>query len=136
MSDAIAVFGSARRNGNTGKLMDRIAEALATDIIDLAQKEISPFDYAHKNIDDDFLATMDKVLDYEKIIFASPVYWYAMSAQMKIFIDRLSDFLSLPELKSRGKRLSGKTGYIVCTSISPEAPLSFVNAFKDTFEYL
>jgi len=136
MSKIIAVFGGARRNGNTGKLIDWISKTLGIDVIDLAEKEISPFDYEHNNINDDFIPVMDKVLEHENIIFVSPVYWYAMSAQMKIFIDRMSDFLSVSDLKDKGRKLRGKAGYVVCTSISPEADQSFVNSFKDTFKYL
>jgi len=136
MKDTIVVFGSSRRNGNTGKLVDWIAQKLDVTIIDLSEKEISPYDYDHKNMNDDFISTMDTVLAHKKIIFASPVYWYSMSAHMKIFIDRISDFLSVEELKDKGRALRGKVGYVVCTSISPEADASFVNAFKDTFGYL
>ena len=37
---------------------------------------------------------------------------------------------------SQGRRLRGKTGYVVCTSIYAEAPKSFLGAFIDTFDYL
>lgn len=73
MSDAIAVFASARRNGNTGKLIDWIAEELGIEVVDLAEKNISPYDYDHRNIDDDFLPLMRQLLEYEKIIFVTPV---------------------------------------------------------------
>lgn len=136
LSDTIAIFASARRYGNTGKLMDWIASDLAIDVIDLSEKEISPYDYDHKNINDDFLPVMSRILEYEKIIFATPVYWYGPSAQMKIFIDRTSDFLDLDELKDIGRQLRNKTAYIVCTSISDDADSSFLNSLKDTFEYL
>jgi multimeric flavodoxin WrbA len=136
MSETIAVFGSARRNGNTGKLIDLVSERLGINVIDLADKEISPYDYEHKNIDDDFISVMEEVLGHENIIFVSPIYWFAMSAQMKTFIDRMSDFLDVDELKDRGRALRGKTGYVVCTSISLEADQSFLSSFKNTFEYL
>ncbi len=134
--DAIVVFASARRDGNTGKFIDWIANELEIEIIDLSEMNISPYDYEHKNLDDDFIPLMNRLLNYKKIIFATPVYWYAVSAQMKIFIDRTSDFLDVEELKNIGRRLRGKTACIVCTSISSEADHSFLNSFKDTFEYL
>jgi len=132
----IAVIGSSRRNGNTGKLLDHISNELGIEVIDLGAKNISPFDYDHKNIDDDFLPLMDHLLKYENIIFASPVYWFAMSAQMKIFIDRMSDFLSVESLKDKGRELRNKAGYVVSTSISEEVDPSFINSFADTFGYL
>ena len=55
---------------------------------------------------------------------------------MKVFLDRVSDFLELPDLVDEGRRLRGKRAYVVCTSIYDAAPRSFVSAFADTFEYL
>ncbi|PID46301.1 MAG: NADPH-dependent oxidoreductase [Proteobacteria bacterium] len=136
MNNAIAIFASARRNGNTGKLIDWIAGELGIEVIDLSEKNISPYDYDHKNINDDFLPLMQQLLEYEKIIFVTPVYWYGPSAQMKIFIDRTCDFLDLRELKDIGRQLRGKVAYIVCTSISQDADSSFINSLKDTFGYL
>jgi hypothetical protein len=54
MVNAIALFSSSRRNGNTGMLMDRIATELGIDVIDLGTKRMSAFDYEHRNRDDDF----------------------------------------------------------------------------------
>lgn len=136
MTDAIAIFGGARRNGNTGKLMDWVAQVLEIEVVDLADKQISPYDYQHRNINDDFIPLMNQVVNYNKIILASPIYWYAASAQLKVFIDRTSDFLDVEELKHIGRKLRGKIGYVVCTSISEEADKSFIHSFQDTFEYL
>ena len=136
MNETIAIFASARRDGNTGKLIDWIASELDIDIIDLGKKNISAFDYEHRNINDDFLPLLDELLKYKNILFVTPVYWYAASAQMKVFIDRTSDLLDVEELKSIGRRLRNKTAYVVCTSISSEADSSFLNSFKDMFEYL
>lgn len=136
MKKAIALFGSARRNGNTGKLIDWIAADLGVEIIDLADKAISPYDYDHNNIDDDFVPLINELLNYEHILFVTPVYWYGPSAQMKVFIDRTSDLLDVDWLKDTGRQLRNKTAYVVCTSISEDADTSFLNAFKDTFEYL
>ncbi len=136
MNDTIAIFASARRNGNTGKFIDWIGNELDISIIDLSEKNISPYDYEHNNLNDDFVPLMNQLLNYEKIIFVTPIYWYASSAQMKIFIDRIADLLYLEELKDIGRRLRKKTGYVVCTSTSNEANQSFMNTFKDTFEYL
>lgn len=136
MPDAIALFSSSRRNGNTGQWMDCIAKELEIEVIDLATKNISAYDYEHRNRGDDFEPLMKRVLEFDQIIFASPVYWYSVSPALKIFLDRISDFLDLPELLDDGRRLRGKRGYVVCTSIYDEAPASFIGAFLDTFNYL
>jgi len=136
MADAIALFSSSRRHGNTGQLLARVVAALDVEVVDLSALRLSPFDYEHRNRDDDFEPLMQRVLRHERIIFATPVYWYAVSAGMKVFLDRISDYLDIPELLEDGRRLRGKTGYVVCTSISAEPSGAFVQAFRDTFEYL
>ena len=136
MPNAIAMFSSSRRNGNTGQLIDRIARDLNMEVVDLAQKNISAYDYEHRNRGDDFEPLMKRVLTFDQIVFATPVYWYAVSPAMKTFLDRISDFLDLPDLLDDGRRLRGKRAYVVCTSIYDEAPASFMGAFRDTFEYL
>jgi multimeric flavodoxin WrbA len=136
MKNTVALFASSRRNGNTGQLMDRIAAELNIEVIDLAEKKISAYDYAHRNRDDDFESLMEYVLKFDQIIFSSPVYWYAVSPPMKIFLDRISDFLVLPDLLETGRRLRGKTGYVVCTSIAEEIDTAYINAFEKTFKYL
>lgn len=135
-SGAIAVFSSARRHGNTGQLIDCIAGELGLEVIDLATLRLSGYDYEHRNRDDDFEPLLRRLVDYDQLIFASPVYWYSVTATMKLFLDRLSDCLDLPDLLETGRRLRGKQAYIACTSICEAAPASFVDTLADTFEYL
>ena len=54
MAGAIALFASARRNGNTGKLIGHIAAQLAIEVIDLGRFRMAPYDYEHRNRGDDF----------------------------------------------------------------------------------
>lgn len=136
MKDAIALFSSSRRNGNTGQFLDRIASRSNIDVIDLASMRIAPYDYEHRNRDDDFEPLMQRVLSFDRIILASPVYWYSVSPALKVFLDRISDFLDLPDLLEHGRRLRGKAAYVVCTSVCDEVPGSFVASLTDTFDYL
>jgi multimeric flavodoxin WrbA len=136
MLSTIALFSSSRRLGNTGRLMDRIVSELDIEVVDLASKRMSPYDYDHLNRDDDFEPLMSHVLAHDQIIFATPIYWYAVSPAMKVFFDRISDFLELPDLLPQGRRLRGKKAYVVCTSASDEASAEFIGAFRETFNYL
>ena len=133
---AIALFSSSRRHGNTGQLIDRIAAELGIEVVDLERERIAPYDYEHGHRDDDFEPLIKRVVTHDQILFASPIYWYAVSPTMKIFLDRITDLLELPDLLAEGRRLKGKLGYVVCTSIRPEPSAAFVTAFRDTFEYL
>ena len=136
MPNAIALFASSRRHGNTGQFVDRIAAKPTIEVVDLASVRMSPYDYEHRNRDDDFEPLMKRVLKFDQLLFATPVYWYAVAPAMKVFLDRITDYLELPDLLNEGRRLRGKRAYVVCTSIYDEAPASFVNAFRDTFNYL
>lgn len=142
MKNTVAVFASARANGNTRKLIDWICtdstynESSNIDLIDLTSKNISAYDYDHNNLDDDFLPVIKQLLQYDNIIFATPIYWYAASAQMKVFIDRTTDFLALEELKDIGRQLRNKNCYLVCSSASEQADANFLNTLQNTFTYL
>jgi multimeric flavodoxin WrbA len=136
MPSTIALLSSSRRLGNTGRLIDRIASQLNIEVVDLASRRMSPYDYEHLNRNDDFEPLMNHVLAHEQIIFATPIYWYSVSPAMKVFLDRISDLLELPDLLSEGRRLRGKKAYVVCTSISDAPAAAFMNAFRETFDYL
>jgi multimeric flavodoxin WrbA len=114
----------------------RIVQELGINVVDLSGLRMSAFDYAHLNRDDDFEPLMNRVLAHEQVIFATPIYWYAVSPAMKVFLNRISDYLELPDLLPKGRRLQGKNAYVVCTSICEEPSTSFVNAFRETFDYL
>jgi multimeric flavodoxin WrbA len=136
MPKTMALFSSSRRGGNTGRLMDRIALELDLEVVDLAGLRIAPYDYDHPHRHDDFEPLMERVLAHEQIIFASPIYWYAASPGMKTFLDRICDFLELPELLPKGRRLRGKNAFIACTSIGDDPSPHFIGAFSETFDYL
>ena len=112
MLSTMALFSSSRRHGNTGRLIDRIARELDIEVVDLTTLRMSSYDYDHLNRNDDFEPLMKHVLTHEQIIFATPIYWYAVSPAMKIFLDRFSDLLEVPELLPEGRRLRGKNAYI------------------------
>jgi multimeric flavodoxin WrbA len=136
MLSTIALFSSSRRLGNTGQFIDRMALELNIEVVDLSSQRMSSYDYDHGNRNDDFEPLMRRVLAHDQIIFATPIYWYAVSPAMKVFLDRISDLLELPDLLSEGRRLRGKNAYVVCTSISDEPSGEFMGAFLETFSYL
>ena len=129
----VCLLGSSRRNGNTGMIADAVLEELpGALLVDLSNQTIAPYDYDSPQEGDDFLAIVRRMLDADAIIFASPVYWYAMSGLMKNFFDRLTDLTG--RYKKDGRRLAGKTMYVIGTSTGP-MPASFVRPFSDTAGY-
>jgi len=132
--NSIIVMGSSRSDGETRKMVDEFAAASGADIIDLRDKNISYFDYEDKNKNDDFIPTMEKVLEYDRIVFATPVYWFSMSAIMKTFLDRFSDLLH--KRKDLGHKLKGKEMALITNSSTAVLTRHFETPFEDTANYL
>jgi len=100
MSDIVAIYGSPRRNGNTAMLLKKAVEGARdagakVDEIYLRDYKISPCleIYGCKKdgecvLKDDFQDVRDRVLTGRGIIIATPVFFYTVSAHVKIFMDR------------------------------------------------
>lgn len=99
----IAFNGSARRNGNTAILIKEVfseldAEGIATEMVQLAGKTIRGctacgkcFDNQDKRcaIDNDFAnECIEKMVEADGIILASPTYFADVTAEIKALIDR------------------------------------------------
>jgi multimeric flavodoxin WrbA len=128
------VFSSSRAQGDTSQIVQYLRNQSAATLFDLSQYSISFYDYDHRNRDDDFLPLMSKLIEFEHIVFATPMYWYAMSAQMKVFIDRLSDLLTID--KALGRKLKGKSCSLVSTGYDLVAPSCLWQPFDLTAKYL
>jgi multimeric flavodoxin WrbA len=100
MLKILALYGSPRRTGNTATLLKRAVEgarAAGAEVeeIFLRDLKISPCleIYGCKkagrcSIQDDFHGVIDKMTACDGIILASPVFFYTVSAQTKILMDR------------------------------------------------
>ena len=110
----LAVVGSPRLDGNTNYLVDEaLHEAnqlgAKTEKIVISQHRLSPC-LAHINCreldscvqKDDGAWILDKFCEADGVILATPVYYYDLSAWMKIFIDR-NYFLGCHRKKCRAK---------------------------------
>lgn len=128
------IYGGSRKNGNTRKLADEVAQKISADVFDVADYQISFYDYEHNNRDDDFIPLIKKLLQYDCWIFASPVYWYTMSAQLKVFIDRITDLLDIE--KEMGYQLRGLNAALIATGVEDYCPTCYADIFINTFNYL
>ncbi|MDY6905997.1 MAG: flavodoxin family protein [Thermodesulfobacteriota bacterium] len=100
MGKIAAIYGSPRRNGNTATLLKSAIDGAITagsrvDEIILRDYRISPCLEIYgckKNgecvIKDEFQMVRDRVLACDGIIVATPVFFYTVSAHLKIFMDR------------------------------------------------
>jgi multimeric flavodoxin WrbA len=110
----LAVCGSPRPGGNTNYLVDVALRAAdeagaSTSRLVLSEMNIKPC-LAHEKCstfkrcvqNDDICAALDSYLQAEGVILATPVYYFNMSAQMKMFIDR-NYFLSVKRLHPKAR---------------------------------
>ena len=95
----IVIINGSTRNGNTSTAIQAFAEGafdgneieiLAADKLSIAPcKGCDACQCTNGCIDkDDTNPTIDKLVSADMIVFATPVYWWGMSAQMKLIIDK------------------------------------------------
>jgi multimeric flavodoxin WrbA len=100
MTDIVAIYGSPRKKGNTAQLLSRAVQGArerGSSVLEyaLTDMHISPCReiYACKKdgecaIKDDFQQVRDKLLAARGIMLASPIFFYSVTGQTKVFMDR------------------------------------------------
>jgi len=132
----VVIIGSSRSNGNTRTIVDELVSLSPDiDIVDLNNYNIGYYHYDFKNKNDDFFDLFLKILEYDTIIFATPIYWYTMSAQIKTFLDRISDVLH-GDKKVYGRKLRGKNLATISCGSDNEIFDGFTMPFVQTANYL
>lgn len=96
----VAFVGSPRKGGNTDQLTDEILTGATeagheTEKLYLSDYALTPIDAvygAEENWTDARQGPADDLIEHmvraDVIVLASPVYWFSVSALMKLFIDR------------------------------------------------
>lgn len=134
MSRPIIIFGSSRSRGDTWRAICALnATNPQLPVVDLNELKMSCYDYEHSNQQDDYLPLMERVVQHDPIVLATPVYWYTMSAIMKIFIDRLTDLLTIR--KDLGRKLAKKHVYVLA-SYGGSSTEGFEYVFRNTCDYM
>ena len=131
---AVVILGTSRRDGNTRVAVERVVSGRGVEIVDLSQLELSAYDYDHGNAEDGFIPLVESIAEKPLWILATPVYWYSMSAQLKVFVDRLTDLITIR--KDLGRLLRGKSLAVVASGTDRELPPGFEAPFRLTCEYL
>ncbi len=132
---SIIILGSARSDGNTRKFIDSIfKEHPNLEIIDLNDFDIGYFDYTFSNQEDDFIPLFERLMSYDNLIFATPVYWYSMSAQLKTFFDRFTDLMRIR--KDLGRQFNGKYMMSISCGSGPDLIKGFEMPFRESANYL
>ena len=134
MTKKVVIVGSSRE-GDTSALAERLKAVGDLDVIDLRDYEFTYYDYENRNRDDDYIPLINKLLNqYDTFIFATPVYYYAMSGIMKVFFDRFTDLFTIK--KEIGERLEGKKMAAVSSSFGDNLGEDFWLPFSATARYL
>ncbi len=99
----ISIFGGPRKKGNTATILGWVEEELKTlghqiERINLSSKKVNGCVGCHKCKDnliepgcvqkDDGTFIIDRMVASDVVIYASPLYYWGFSAQMKALIDR------------------------------------------------
>lgn len=143
----LAVVGSPRKGGNTDVLVDQMIKGAAgagaaVEKIYLNDMRITPCQacYACKKkpgcvIQDDMQKLYPKLLAADAVLFGTPVYWWTVSAQTKLFLDRWFALLDAKYSSLvRGKRTAIA---VVCQDPDTAAMTDpIVHMFKEGMEFI
>jgi multimeric flavodoxin WrbA len=139
----LVLKASPKKDGNTATMADRFVAGLRdvghTDIVEfhLNDLTIRPCQacngcfqppYSGCVLDDDFMTIYPEFRNADLIVFAAPVYWWHLCAQMKTFVDRMHPMLTF----DRAHCLSTKD-LVLITAYSAEDPYG-VELVIRTFE--
>lgn len=134
MSKPLIILASARKDSNTSTFIQRIFEKEEYHLIDLLNHKVYPYNYEEKYPSDDkFIPIVRQLTNHQKIIWATPVYWYAMSSILKKFFDRFTDLTH--GYKEIRKKLKGRHTDLLAVGSALELPEGFEVPFRDTAHY-
>lgn len=106
MTDVIAVYSSARRNGNSEYLLDKALEGMSTATTDLCVQKVRPremsitpcrscngcWETGECVIHDEMQEMYTRFCEVDHILIAAPIYFTSLPGHTKVFIDRFQCF--------------------------------------------
>ncbi len=148
MVKQVLVFkGSPRENGNSSTLADQAAQGARdvgaeVEVFSLHRMDIRPCDACDACqetavcvLKDDMQMLYPKLTAADAIVIASPVYWFTMSAQTKLFVDRWYGLES-----PQGNPLKGKHFGILLTYGDTDpyssGAINAIRTFQDMLHYI
>ena len=149
MTSVIVILGSPRRKGNSATLAENVISGARSmgamvdtyflhgmdiepcDACDICQEDMN----AECVINDDMQKLYPKLRQADALVIASPIYWFTVSAQTKLFMDRCYALGVSEEYALKGKRI----GIVLTYGDSDPFNSGAVNAirtFQDAFAYV
>ncbi len=122
MKKILVLYGSGRGNGNTAKLAKYALSTLPAGVAEIEEVELRKLENRfggccscygcqtgerfHCIFDDETGKLVNRLPEFDVVVFASPVYFFNLSAQTRMFIDRLMAMLRHEEDGSTSMALS------------------------------
>ncbi len=152
-SKIVIVKGSPRKKGNSAILAEQVAAGAKA-----AGAEVESF-YLHGMdiqacdacdecqgvtavdcvLDDDMQILYPKLREADAVVYASPIYWFTVTAQLKLFIDRCygmgSDTFEMDGHVMAGKRIGVLLTYGGDDPFDAGA-INAIRMFQDMFNYI
>jgi len=143
------VLGSPRKRGNSAILAAQVVKGAKSsgaqvETIFLHGLNIAPCKSCYAcqkensrgcSIDDAMQDLYPKLIAAEAMLIASPVYWFTMSAQTKIFMDRCFALPAYAKAPLAGKRIAIAMTYGDADPFSSGC-VNALRTFQDAFNYL
>jgi multimeric flavodoxin WrbA len=144
----LVILGSPRKNGNSAILAEQItkgAKSAGADVksVFLQELKIAPCRSCYScqkpgskgcAINDDMQTIYPKLIEANAWVLASPVFWFNMSAQIKIFMDRCFALHCYGKDPFIGRRIAIAMSY---GDVDPFASgcVNALRTFQDAFNY-
>lgn len=144
----LVLLGSPREKGNSAILAEQISNGAKSgsakvETIYLHGKNIAPCKACMScqkkgskgcSIKDDMQEIYPKLIESDAWVIASPVYWFTISAQTKIFMDRCFALPAYHKDPFRGKRIAVAMAY-GDTDPFTSGCINALRTFQDAFRY-
>ena len=145
----LVLLGSPRKKGNSALLAERIARGAKSvgakvETLFIHGMKIAPCKSCYAcqkpdskgcSINDDMQSVYKKLLEADAWVIASPVYWFTMSAQTKLWMDRCFALLPCAREAFVDKRIAIAMSY---GDIDPvkSGCVNALRTFQDAFGYV
>jgi multimeric flavodoxin WrbA len=144
--ETVILFGSPHKDGNTIQIVNTLSEALKQKghnvrMLYLNDLNIRPCQGCYAclpkgvcKINDDMKDIRKYMMNANLIVYATPIYWYGPSGQLKLVMDRSISFLD----SKYNSRLKGKkvVTLMTCAEDDMDTFQPALGMFKKTFDLL
>ncbi|HQP31189.1 MAG TPA: flavodoxin family protein [Deltaproteobacteria bacterium] len=144
----LVLLGSPRKHGNSALLAEAIAKGAKAcgaevETVFIQDRKIAACTSCYHcqkkggkgcSIKDDMQGLYKKLIEAQAWVIASPVYWFSMSAQTKLWMDRLFALPAYAKHPFAGKRIAVAMSYGGADPFDSGC-INALRTFQDAFSY-